>query len=61
MRDELGLPGDVEAGCGEGAVCSRSGGMAGSRETHGVDGWVTSVCSGVGGSLGECEAHKLGE
>ena len=26
MRDELGLPGDVEGGRGEGAVCARSGG-----------------------------------
>ena len=51
MRDELGVPGDVEAGCGEGAVCAHSGGMAGSRETHGVEGRVTGVCSaGEGGS-----------
>ena len=40
MRDELGLPGDVEGGRGEGAVCARSGGTAGSWETHGVEGMV---------------------
>ena len=52
MRDELGLPGDVAAGCGEGAVCAHSWGMTGSRETHGVEGWVTSGCSARGGVSG---------